>query len=186
MNEQIPVPRLVALAAEARCIGRFAVLLAQGRIHQPRANVGRSLAFADGTSAPVYRETVVPRDPADPCVLVVAFRLRIVRGFGHTLFRWESLLNTPLFVGYPGYVSKLWLAHDGHGAYRGVYEWDNADLAQRYARSLWRVLEPVCAPGSIRYHVLPGVRRDAWIADSNSLNPGPADENAWWRVVRTS
>jgi hypothetical protein len=28
------------------------------------------------------------------------------------VFRAESILNTPLFAGFPGFVSKLWLAHD--------------------------------------------------------------------------
>ncbi len=186
MNEQAPVPRLDALVAEARCVGRFAMLLAQRRIRQPREHLGTRLRFADGTSAPVYRETAVGHAAEDPCVLVVAFRLRLVRGVGHTLFRWESLLNTPLFVGYPGYVSKLWLAHDEHGVYRGVYEWDAPERAQRYARSLWRVLEPVCEPGSIHYHVLPGLRRDAWLADP-SLVAGTGDyERAWWRIVGTT
>ena len=67
--------------------------------------------------------------PADPAVLVVAFRLRWVRGIGHRMFRLESLLNTPLFVGFPGLVSKLWLAHDAAGVYRGVYQWDGAQSA---------------------------------------------------------
>jgi hypothetical protein len=53
-------------------------------------------------------------------VLVVEFRLRAVRGLGHAAFRWESLLNTPLFAGFPGFVSKLWLANDDLGRYRGL------------------------------------------------------------------
>jgi hypothetical protein len=70
--------------------------------------VGVRLGFADGTSARVYRETVVDRGPTlDPCVLIVEFRLRAVRGPGHAAFRLESLLNTPLFAGFPGFVSKL-------------------------------------------------------------------------------
>jgi hypothetical protein len=65
----------------------------------------------------VYRETIIDRAaPQDPCVHVVAFRLRLVRGWAHQAFRWESLLNTPLFVGFPGFVSKLWLAHDERGS----------------------------------------------------------------------
>ena len=67
------------------------------------------LHFSDGTSGRVYRETVIDRGAtARPCVLVVEFRLRAVRGRGHALFRWESLLNTLLFAGFPGLVSKLW------------------------------------------------------------------------------
>ena len=54
-----------------------------------------------------------------PCVLVVEFRLQAVRGRGHAMFRRESLLNTPLFAGFPGLVSKLWLADDERGRYRG-------------------------------------------------------------------
>src|SRR5262249_60837442 len=95
--------------------------------------------FADGTSAQVFRETVAERGPArNPCVLVVEFRLRAVRGWGHAAFRRESLLNTPLFAGFPGFVSKLWLAHDDRGRYRGLYEWDDPLLAEGYARALWR------------------------------------------------
>src|SRR6185436_17427051 len=122
--------------------------------------------FEGGASARVYRETVVPREHvAEPTALVVEFRLRWVRGSGHALFRAESLLNTPLFVGFPGFVSKLWLAHDQHGVYRGVYEWDGPSHAEYYARCLWRILELGCVPGSIHYMVIPGLRRDEVLHD---------------------
>ena len=77
----------------------------------------------------------------------------------HALFRLESLFNTPLFVGFPGFVSKLWVAHDSNDIYRGVYEWDGATLAEDYVRTLWRVLALVCVPGSIRYEIVPGLTR---------------------------
>jgi hypothetical protein len=143
------------------------------------------LSFADGTSARVYRETVVDRGPSvDPCVLVVEFRLRFVRGWSHTLFRWESLLNTPLFAGFPGFVSKLWLAHDQHDVYRGVYEWATPGGAEYYARCLWQVLVLGCLPSSIHYRVLPGLRRDDVLADPHLLDGRVPDEPAgWWRPV---
>ena len=87
----------------------------------------------------------------------------------HRLFRWESLLNTPLFVGFPGFVSKLWMANDEHGVYRGIYEWDGPERAEYYARSLWRVLALGSEPGSICYWVLPNVRRDALVANPHLL-----------------
>jgi len=122
----------------------------------------------------VFRETVVERGPTiDPCVLVVEFRLRVVRGFGHTLFRWQSLLNTPLFVGFPGFVSKLWMANDENDVYRGVYEWDGASRAEFYARCLWRVLALGCVPGSIHYQVIPGLHRDQVLADPGLLDTFP-------------
>ena len=114
----------------------------------------------------------------DPCVLVVEFRLRLVRGRGHALFRWESLLNTPLFVGFPGFVSKLWMTCDERGRYRGIYEWAGPQQAEDYARALWRVLALVSVPGSIGYQVLPGLHR--------SDLPLAADGLEWWRPVEIS
>jgi hypothetical protein len=167
-----------------RCVVETARLLVARRVHLPRSRVGMTLRFADGTTGRVYRETIVDRDAVnDPCVLVVAFRLRFVRGVLHTLFRWESLLNTPLFVGFPGIVSKLWLAHDQNGAYRGVYEWDGAERAEYYARCLWRVLALVSASGSIGYAIVPGLGRDDALADPDRLT-GTADEvPEWARLV---
>jgi hypothetical protein len=163
---------------------RSAALLVRGRAHQPRRNVGTVLRFADGTAGRVYRETTVDGPlPADPCALVVAFRLRGVTGVGHRLFRWESLLNTPLFVGFPGFVSKLWLAHDERGRYRGVYEWDGPQRAEDYARALWRVLALVSRRGSIHYIVLPELRRAELVAAK--VPPEDGDGWSWWRIVGT-
>lgn len=155
-----------ALRAVARCIAVSAVLLARGRVRLPTDHVGAVLRLPDGTSSWVYRETVLHRDPAvEPCALVVTFRLRGVRGRGHAWFRRESLLNTVLFVGFPGFVSKLWCTHDEMGVYRGLYDWDGARAAERYARSLWWVLALVSVRRSIHHLVLPGVHRDELLAD---------------------
>jgi hypothetical protein len=161
-----------------------AQLLFARRVHLSRSRVGIELHFADGTTARVYRETVVDHDIVnEPCVLVVTFRLRFVRGLMHRLFRWESLLNTPLFVGFPGFVSKLWLAHDQHGRYRGVYQWDGAARAAYYARCLWRVLALVSARGSIGYVVVPGLSRDDALADPARLAATADEVPTWARLV---
>ncbi|MET8520196.1 hypothetical protein [Nocardioides sp. NPDC004968] len=180
-----PLPAATAWRAVARCVVDSARMLATGVVHWPRGNVGRRLLFADGTTGEVYRETVVAVPPVEPCLLVVCFRLRRVRGRGHLLFRWESWLNTPLFVGFPGFVSKLWLAADEHGRYRGVYEWDGADLAEHYARSLWRVLALVSEPGSIDFKVVPGLHRDEVLADPGLLDADPSVPD-WWCPAGTS
>jgi hypothetical protein len=183
-NEQTPESYFAALKALLRCLGASTWLLLRRQTHIRRDDIGRVIAFADGTSAPVYRETVVDGDPHDPCFLVVTFRLRLVRGWGHRVFRWESLLNTPLFVGFPGLVSKLWLAHDQRGAYRGVYEWDGPDRAEHYARCLWRVLALVSVPGSIKYQVVPGIGRDEALRVPHVLDvPGGSGDREWWRPV---
>lgn len=181
LPEQPPLAYPAALRALAGCLARTARLLWQRRLHLPGNRVGERLCFADGTSARVYRETVADRGQTlDPCVLIVEFRLRAVRGAGHAVFRAESLFNTLLFAGFPGFVSKLWLAHDERGSYRGVYEWDGAGLAADYARALWRVLALVSVPGSIHYVVLPGLRRDALLETVHILAGAPEDAAAWW------
>ena len=156
-----PLPLGHATTSLARCVATTAQMLARRQVHLPRQRVGTVVRLPDGTSSRVYRETTVDRSPArEPCALVVMFRLRAVRGRGHVWFRRESLLNTPLFVGFPGFVSKLWLTHDEQGFYRGLYDWDGADAAASYARSLWWVLALVSEPGSIHFEVLPGMARD--------------------------
>jgi len=184
-RDQAPLRYDAALWALAGCVVSTARLLWRHQVHLPAGQVGRRLRFADGTSARVYRETVVgPGATEDPCVLVVEFRLRAVRGWAHAAFRWESLLNTPLFVGFPGFVSKLWLANDERGRYRGLYEWDGPQRADHYARSLWRVLALVSVPGSIHYMVLPVLRRDDLLARPQVLGGAAAtDSAAWWRPV---
>lgn len=181
-----PLPRRQAMVGVARCVARSLVMLARGDVHQPDEYVGRVLAFADGTAGRVYRETRVDRPCSDPCVLVVSFRLRAVRGRGHKAFEWESLLNTPLFVGFPGFISKLWLAHDDHGLYRGLYEWDGPVPAEQYARSLWRVLELVSVEGSIDYRVIPGMGRDDLLGEPARLGPTDEQQGSWWRVVHAA
>src|SRR6516162_7368204 len=184
VTEQPPLAYRAALRALISCVASTARLLWRGRIHLPSGHVGMRLRFADGTSARVYRETVIERGATtDPCVLVVEFKLRAVRGRGHAAFRWESLLNTPLFAGFPGLVSKLWLADDERGRYRGLYEWDGPRLAENYARALWRVLALVSVRGSIHYVVLPGLRRDELLDRPPGHDSAAAEADAWWQLA---
>jgi hypothetical protein len=187
IQEQASLAYPAAVRALAGCFAGTARLIRQRRMHLPAERVGRRLRFADGTTARVFRETVVDRGgTADPCVLLVEFRLRAVRGRGHAAFRRESLLNTPLFAGFPGFVSKLWLADDERGRYRGLYEWDGPRLAENYARALCRVLALVSVPGSIHYVVLPGLRRDALLDRPDVLDGAAGGDAAWWRLVGAS
>ncbi len=185
------LPFTEAMVALARCAASTGRLLARRAVHLPTRHVDRRLTFGDGSVATVYRETVVDRpEPSDPCLLVVEFRLRRVRGWGHRLFRWESVLNTPLFVGFPGFASKLWLTHDPNGYYRGLYEWDGAGRAEAYVRALWWALIVVCEKDSIHHRIVPGVRRDAVLDQPGALEqpgalgrPGAPLAAEWWNLV---
>ena len=180
-----PLPLRRALALLARSVWRTVGLMARHEISQPTDHLDRVLSFADGCQSRVYRETVVNNAATDqPVVLIVEFRLRWVRGWAHRLFRAESLLNTPLFVGFDGFVSKLWVAHDEHAFYRGIYQWNEAALADAYVRALWWVLALVCRRGSIHHVVLPSLRLAEVLANPSVLEGVAPDEaSAWWRVT---
>ena len=185
VSDRRPLPLWRAVIALSQCVFRTGVLLSRRAISQPKDHVGQVLRFGNGSGGRIYRETSVNDTAVDlPVVLVVSFRLRWIRGRGHSLFRAESLLNTPLFVGFPGFVSKLWLAHDENGVYRGFYQWNDPQLADAYVRALWWVLALVSARGSIHYVVLPGLRRDDVLADSTVLeSAAPGRRQEWWRLT---
>ena len=185
---QSPARNRPAWTRVARATSACPALLAARRLHQPSDRTGRRIRFGDGTTAGVYRGTV--RDPwprEDPAALVVGFRLRHVHSdLGHAAFRAESLLNTALFVGFDGFASKLWLRHDESGTYRGLYDWEGADRAIDYARSLWRILALVSEPRSIRYVVVPGVRRDELVLGRvEPIGATGAVDSDWWRPIGT-
>ena len=185
MIEKPPLRMGSAAAALARCASRTVLLLIRGQVRQPTDKVGYRLHFADGTATEVYRETILERPPPTaPAVLVVEFRLRWMHGErAHALFRLESELNTVLFIGFPGFVSKLWCRHDERGVYRGFYEWDDPGLAEAYVRALWWVLALVSIRESIHYAILAGWHRDEVLDDphiADQLSPGEKD--GWWRL----
>src|SRR5690606_19906825 len=123
---------------------------------------------SDGSRSQVYRETVrLHAATSDPALLVAAFELPLVgtRGFFHTLFRPVSMVNTPLFAGFPGFRSKLWLTDLRTGVYRGAYQWDGPRRADDYAVTLTALLRPLCHRGSVAYHVHPGVWRDDFLRE---------------------
>lgn len=173
----------IGLTALARCALRTGDLVLHRRLHQPSRNVGRQVRWADGTTSTVYRETTADHVATDQCTLVVRFRLRGVRSpLWHALFRFESELNTVLFAGFPGFVSKLWFTADERGVYRGVYDWDGVERAHAYVRALWWALMVVSVRSSIEHVVVPGVGRDELLRDAAATE----DDAAWWRSLDVS
>jgi hypothetical protein len=88
------------------------------------------------------------------------------------LFRAESLLNTPLFVGFPGFVSKLWLAHDEQ---EHAVEWAHVIHArERLISSRWGVRgeRPTIRQGVVTGRPLDGDRvvLYAWLV---TIGPAP-------------
>ena len=142
-------------------------LFVNGRVRSPRRRIGTPLTLPDGTRSVVFRETQIegPRR-GPPSVLIVEFQLRLLRPssrFLHALFRTGCVVNTPLFAGFAGFRTKLWMADVGTGGYRGLYEWDGSRLADAYASALARILRPLSVSGSVRYRVIPDTRLDAYL-----------------------
>jgi hypothetical protein len=65
------------------------------------------------------------------------------------LFERESILNTLLFAGFPGYRVKLWMVDPDTADYAGLYLWEGRDRAQRYATYITAVLGPLSVRGSV-------------------------------------
>jgi hypothetical protein len=49
------------------------------------------------------------------------------------------------------------------GAYRGLFGWDGATLAQAYAERLVKILQPLSVSGSVRYRIIPDARLDEYL-----------------------
>ncbi|GAA2864857.1 hypothetical protein GCM10010472_22720 [Pseudonocardia halophobica] len=154
-------------------------LFVSGAFARPAGLIGRRLRSDDGSRSTVFRETALRgRPPSDPVVLVVRFRLRWVgrSRWAHAVFRATCGLSTPLFAGFPGFVTKLWLADPWTGVYRGVYEWDGAERAEWYAARLTRVLALVSVRGSISHVVVEGLDRGRFVDGGLPLPGGTPSE----------
>ena len=173
-----------AVADFARSVVVWGGLVANGRLTSPKENLGARLSFADGSSSFVFRETAVTEARTNaPTLLVIQFRLAALSSnrLLHASFRRECALHTPLFAGFSGFRSKLWIDDVETGVYRGVYEWQGGDLARRYAARMVALLAPFSNEGTARYQVVEGLRRDDFL-----LHPdlAPDDiEGDWWRLA---
>ena len=175
---------LAALADYGACAREWARMSAQHRLARPVDHLGVTLSFRDGTTSRVFRETVVVDAAiADPVLLVIAFRLAFLDDVGllHAGFRHECLIHTPLFAGFPGFRSKLWLEDDGTRIYRGLYQWDGATEAAAYAGRMVGLLAPFSSRGTARFHLVPGMARSDYLRDPDRTSGRESD--AWWRLA---
>ena len=91
------------------------------------------------------------------CVLVVAFRLRVIGSFPpmHWLFQRVCLLTTPFWSGFRGFREKLWMVDPETKSYLGIYDWAGAENAKIYVDALVRVLRPISTKDSVWYEIVP-------------------------------
>jgi hypothetical protein len=138
-------------------IRRYVALVASGALRLRRDRRGERYRIDQGGTYEIFRETVSAGEPIDAVVLVVGFRLRLVRSLAplHWLFQRVCILTTPFWSGFRGFHVKLWMVEPSTKNYLGIYEWDGAANAQAYVDALVRVLHPLSTPDSVWCQLYP-------------------------------
>lgn len=81
------------------------------------------------------------------------------------IFEPLSIVTIPFFVGLPGFQTKLWLFDHETGDYEGIYLWESAGAAERYATALRRMMTVFTRPGSMQYEIVPDATLESYLAD---------------------
>ena len=155
------------------------------RLVRPADHLGVMLSFRDGTTSRVFRETcAVGATTSEPVLLVIRFRLGFLDDLGllHAGFRRECLIHTPLFAGFRGFRSKLWMEDEDTRIYRGVYQWDGEKDAATYAARMVDLLAPFSNRGTAGSQLVPGLTRLDFLLNPDVTTGGASD--GWWRLDR--
>jgi len=126
-----------------------------GRLHIPTRRIGEVVADEDGRQFTIFREVVV--DPAKDqpehpgAVLVLHFK---VTNISPRLNKFYSLLPLPLYIGDPGFRSKVFTIN-GEDC-QSIYEWDTVQDAENYVNSMaLKTILMRAVPGSVSYKIVP-------------------------------
>jgi hypothetical protein len=165
--DAVPVARRMA-----GCAWRVLGLLARRRLHLRHEEVGAVVPLPDGRRFVVYRHTTCDGAGDDQLVtLAVWFHLRGVPPGARVrryLFERESILNTALYAGFPGYRVKLWMVDPTSSDYAGIYEWNGTEAAARYGRYITAVLRPLSVRGSVGYQIVEGTNLVEYLTRARS------------------
>ena len=159
-------PRSSVPAAALHSVRTFLGLMARRALRLRRDRIGAMYAIEDAGTYRIFRETVaVSANTDDPSVLVVGFRLRVIRTMAplHWLFQRCCILTTPFWSGFPGFRVKLWMVEPDTKDYLGIYSWNGAGNAQRYVDALTLVLRPLSTAGSVWYRLLPDENLESFL-----------------------
>jgi hypothetical protein len=126
-----------------------------GRLHLPTQQIDEVVTDEEGRQFTIFREVVV--DPAKDqpehpgAVLVLHFK---VTNISPKLNKFYSLLPLPLYIGDPGFRSKLFTIN-GEDC-QSIYEWDTVQDAENYVNSMaLKTILMRAVPGSVSYKIVP-------------------------------
>ena len=113
-------------------LARATRLRIQGRVRFPRDRLGEVTA-TDGEDYQVFRRMVVDPAEGQPTQPGAHFEVGFhFSRFSPTVNKRLSRLPMPLIAAQPGFRSKTWMLGTESGAFKGVYEWDTVQDAERY------------------------------------------------------
>src|SRR5271166_4660126 len=146
---------------------RYVALAAGGALRLHRERLGDSYRLFDGRLYRVFRETVTPLDREQRTVIEVSFRLRLIGSAAapHWLFQRLCILTTPLWSGFEGFGTKLWMVEPRTCDYAGIYEWSTASTAQGYLDVLLPILRVVSVPGSVDHQLHPETELEGFLRE---------------------
>jgi hypothetical protein len=126
----------------------------EGRLHLPTQRIGAGITDEKGQQFTIFREVVIDPTENQPkrpgAVLVIHFK---VTNISPELNKIYSLLPLPLYIGDPGFRSKLFTIN-GEDC-QSIYEWDTVQDARNYVNSVaLKTILVRAVPGSVSYKIV--------------------------------
>jgi hypothetical protein len=125
-----------------------------GRLHLPAEHIGNIVTSAEGEGFTIFREVVVDPTSDQPghpgAILTIHFK---VTNMSPQLNQLYSLVPLPLYIGYPGFRSKLFTIN-GEDC-QSIYAWDSVQEAQNYVNSVaLKTILMRAVPGSVHWEIV--------------------------------
>jgi len=134
----------------------FLRLVFSWSLHIGKQHLWEKYTVNDGKTYTVFRETISDKEYGEKEVtLIIGFRLRLIGNSSlfHWLFQHLCVLDTPIWVGFPGFKTKFWMVEPDAKDYLGLYRYQGKDNAKKYAEYICAVLRPVSTDGSVWYKI---------------------------------
>ena len=134
-------------------LARYIACRLTGKVRFPGGRVGKMISF-EGRAYEIVKEIEIVRPEAGEteAIFTVKFHLANMSPAANKIF---LNLPVPFFAGLPGFRHKLWLYDPETGDFRGLYRWQTADDAEKYANSFAvRFMKGRSVPGSVSYKII--------------------------------
>jgi hypothetical protein len=132
-----------------------------GHVDLRKSNIGKEFIMNDGLKFKVFRHVIIRplgKREADPqAVFIIRFQPKNMTVEENKRF---SRIPMLIFMGFHGFRAKYWMVNEETGLCQGVYEWDAAEDAFRYAKSIaLKFMIKRSVHGTVDYKI--NVKKDA-------------------------